>query len=207
MKKLLLIFCFGLTMTGCASLHNTGYLDNYDQLKSVSRFGQADWKPDTKQKAYVDPGYAYDSSQTLRINRPEIAADVQLDAVEKKMYADYLYNHLTDSLGKESIYRLTQDSAATLELDSYIGVLDPGNGFVRWFFGLGFGKADFQTESKIKDTATGNTVVSYAYRTQDSGSPLFGLNLSEMDNQKQVDNAMKEIAKSYSKFLEKKFKK
>ena len=44
MKKLLLIFCFGLTMTGCASLHNTGYLDNYDQLKSVSRFGQADWK-------------------------------------------------------------------------------------------------------------------------------------------------------------------
>jgi hypothetical protein len=34
------------------------------------------------------------------------------------------------------------------------------------------------------------------------GSPLFGLNLSEMDNQAQVGNAMKEIAASYARYLE-----
>lgn len=207
MKRLLLMFCLGLTMTGCASLHHTGYLDNYDQLRSVSSFGQIGWNPNTQQKAYVDPAYTYSSSQTLMIKKPQVAKGIKLDDYEKQMYADFLYNHLNDMISEKGIYQVTQEPTADLVLDSYIGVLDPGNGFMRWFFGMGLGKADFQMESKIIDTATGKTVVSYAYRAQDPGHAWFGLNLSELDNQTQVDNAMKDIAKSYSKFLEKEFKK
>lgn len=204
MKKIIVLaVCF--FATGCASLHQTGYLNSYDNLENVYKFSEFGWKANVQQKAFVGEDFIYSPSKSVQVKQPTVAETVALSDIEKKMYADALKNSLEDEILKDGLFQLAS-AGADLELHSFIGVMDPGNGFMRWFFGMGMGKADFQVESKMVDTASGDTVMTYAYRTQDTGSPLFGLNLSELDDQKQVKNAMEEIGESYAKFLKKEFK-
>lgn len=195
-KQLLIVALLGILFQGCAGLTKTGYLDNYNQLKSMDLYS----------KGYMNPAIPHDSNKSVSVVQPGITESISLQDYQKKMFADYLKQSLEEQISKKGLYHISAD-ASDYKIESFIGKLDPGNGFLRWFFGFGLGRSDLQVEAKLVESATGELVASYGYRRQDAGNPLFGLNLSEMDNEKQVKNSMEEIAKSFTKFLEKELKK
>jgi hypothetical protein len=188
-----------LFLTGCVTVQPSGYLDNYDGLKSSAGL----------KKVSRDSALSFAEKKTLFVETPQLdMSGLKLTEIEAKGYAKQFANKLAAKLSDSGLFLSVANSAegATYNNESYvfksqISRLNPGNGFVRWFWGMGAGMSDVQIEGKLIDKTSNQAVMQFADRRRESGNPLFGFNIGSLNNDKQINRSMDNIVKSLTKYL------
>ncbi len=188
-------------LTGCASVQPSGYLDNYETLKSAAGL----------KKVASDPSLTFKEKKSLFVETPKIElSGLKLTEIEAKGYAKRFSSILSSKLNESGLFLSVANGAEGVAygtesyvLQSQISRLNPGNGFARWFWGMGAGMSDVQIEGKLINKANDQTLMQFADRRRESGNPVLGFNVSSMNNDKQINRSIDNIIKSLVKYFNK----
>lgn len=94
-----------------------------------------------------------------------------------------------------------QKTSKALYLHCTLAEFSPGNGFVRWFLGLGLGSAKIQVEGKGMEPNRQGALFEFARKRSYDGYPIGGLNIFLLSNEWAVEQSIKGLANDIAAFV------
>ena len=93
------------------------------------------------------------------------------------------------------------DAVPILQLRCAFTEFSPGNGFVRWFFGMGWGAVKVQVEGQGEEEGHDHPRFEFVRKKMNDGYPLGGINFMVFDNELTLKDSLDDLAKDVASFI------
>ena len=188
--------------TGCAFNRNLPISQTY----TVSPL-QALFPNKLVYRARVDQGFTVEPYKTIVIHEVDThhvtSQHRELAARGEKEFRTVLRHRLEGIFpAKQIILQAgSNDAVPMLHLRCAFTEFSPGNGFVRWFFGMGWGAVKVQVEGQGEDEGHDHPRFEFVRKTMNDGYPLGGINFMVFDNELTLKDSLDDLAKDVASFI------